>query len=111
MGRSVPTYRMKLEELIGELAPYRRALREDDRQAFDGLMRKARRYASASGYQAPADPLDTALLSMLLGLEKEFSEMKRKLLDGENRSPNPRNCARLDEFDGAGRREDCGGGG
>jgi len=70
---------MKLEELIAELAPYRRALREEDRQAFDALMNKARRYASASGYQAPADPLDTAVLSMLLGLEKELAEMRRKM--------------------------------
>jgi hypothetical protein len=109
MGRSVPTYRMKLEELIGELAPYRRALREEDRHAFDALMNRARRYASASGYQAPADPLDTALLSMLLGLEKELAEMKRKLQDGEGGPPNARNCARLDEFDGTGQSGEGGG--
>jgi hypothetical protein len=76
MGRSVPTYRMKLEELIAELAPYRRALRKEDRAAFDALMNRARRYASAAGYQALADPMETAVLSMLLGLEKEMERMK-----------------------------------
>jgi hypothetical protein len=76
MGRSVPTYRMKLEELIAELAPYRRALREEDRPAFDALMNRARRYASAAGYQASSDPMETAVLSMLLGLEKEMEALK-----------------------------------
>ena len=78
MGRSVPTYRMKLEELIAELSPYRRALREDDRAAFDALMNRARRYASAAGYQSSADPMETAMLSMLLGLEKEMETLKRR---------------------------------
>ena len=77
MGRSVPTYRLKLEELIAELAPYRRALREDDRPAFDALMNRARRYASAAGYQAAADPMETAILSMLLGLERELEALRR----------------------------------
>jgi hypothetical protein len=81
MGRSVPTYRMKLEELIAELSPYRRALREDDRPAFDALMNRARRYASAAGYQASADPMETAVLSMLLGLEKEMDALKERTVD------------------------------
>jgi hypothetical protein len=81
MGRSVPTYRMKLEELIAELAPYRRALREEDRAAFDALMNRARRYASAAGYQASADPMETAVLSMLLGLEKEMEALKGRAVD------------------------------
>ena len=81
MGRSVPTYRMKLEELIAELAPYRRALREEDRPAFDALMNRARRYASAAGYQASADPMETAVLSMLLGLEKEMDALKGRTVD------------------------------
>jgi len=81
MGRSVPTYRMKLEELIAELGPYRRALREEDRPAFDALMNRARRYASAAGYQASAEPMETAMLSMLLGLEKEMEALKGRTVD------------------------------
>ena len=77
MGRSVPTYRMKLEELIAELGDYRRALREEDRKAFDALMNRARRYASAAGFQASSDPMETAMLSMLVGIEKELEALKR----------------------------------
>jgi len=78
LGRSVPTYRMKLEELIAELGDYRRALREEDRRAFDALMNRARRYASAAGFQASSDPMETALLSMLVGIEKELEALRRE---------------------------------
>jgi len=76
MGRSVPTYRLKLEELIAGLGDYRRALREEDRRAFDALMNRARRYASAAGFQASSDPMETALLSMLVGIEKELGALR-----------------------------------
>jgi hypothetical protein len=101
MGRSVPTYRMKLEELIAALAPYRKALREQDRMAFDALMNRARRYASASGYQASSDPMETAMLSMLLGLEKELERLRRLVGDEGGRPVDPQAFRkRLEDFDG-----------
>jgi len=69
---------MKLEELIAGLGDYRRALREEDRRAFDALMNRARRRASAAGFQASSDPMETALLSMLVGIEKELEALKRE---------------------------------
>ena len=69
---------MKLEELIAGLGDYRRALREEDRTAFDALMNLARRHASAAGFQASSDPMETALLSMLVGIEKELEALKRE---------------------------------
>jgi hypothetical protein len=42
MGRTVPSFRMLLEGIIGELSDFRRALRGEDRAAFDSLMNKAR---------------------------------------------------------------------
>ena len=37
MGRTVPSFRMLLEGIITELSDFRRALRGDDRAAFDSL--------------------------------------------------------------------------
>lgn len=48
MGRTVPSIRMLLDEIIGELSDFRRALRGDDRAAFDSLMNKAREHKSSS---------------------------------------------------------------
>jgi hypothetical protein len=80
---------MKLEELIAELGDYRQALREDDRRAFDALMNRARRYASAAGFQASSDPMETALLSMLLGIEKELEALKREASGPGGEPPSP----------------------
>ncbi|MEM2977083.1 MAG: hypothetical protein QXW06_05460 [Thermoplasmata archaeon] len=75
----MPTYRTRLEMLIAELGPYSRALLEEDRRAFDALMNRARGYASAAGYLAAADPLDTAFLSMLVGLERELGALRERV--------------------------------
>ncbi len=80
---------MKLEELIAGLGDYRRALREDDRRAFDALMNRARRCASAAGFQASSDPMETAMLSMLLGIEKELEALKREAAAGGTAAPAP----------------------
>jgi len=62
---------------------FRRALRKDDREAFDSLMNCARMHASASTYAISLDPVESALLSMLLEHEKELLDLKKKLGDGK----------------------------
>jgi predicted CopG family antitoxin len=71
MGRTVPTYRLHLESILGDWMDYRRALREKDREAFDRLLSKARQHASAASYCAHLDPTVLAILSILLEMEKE----------------------------------------
>jgi hypothetical protein len=58
---------------------FRRALRKEDREAFDSLLNNARVHASASTYAISLDPVESALLSMLLEHEKELLALKRKL--------------------------------
>ncbi len=83
MGRTVPTYRLALESMAQQWNDFRRALRKDDREAFDSLMNSARRHASASTYAISLDPVESALLSMLLEHEKGLLELKKKL-EGES---------------------------
>lgn len=71
MGRTIPTYRLHLESILGDWMDYRRALREKDREAFDRILSKARQHASAASYCAHMDPTILALLSVLLEGEKE----------------------------------------
>jgi predicted CopG family antitoxin len=71
MGRTVPTYRLHLESILGDWMDYRRALREKDREAFDRVISKARQHASAASYCAHMDPTVLAILSVLLEIEKE----------------------------------------
>jgi hypothetical protein len=48
MGKTVPAYRMALEGEISRWSGFARALRKEDREAFDGLMDIWRSYASES---------------------------------------------------------------
>jgi len=58
---------------------FRRALRKEDREAFDSLLNNARVHASAATYAISLDPVESALLSMLLEHEKELLELRKKL--------------------------------
>lgn len=60
---------------------FRRALRNADREAFDSLVNKARMHASASTYAISLDPVESALLSMLLEHEKALIALRKTLGD------------------------------
>jgi hypothetical protein len=72
MGRTVPSFRMLLEGIIAELSDFRRALRGDDRAAFDSLMNKAREHASSCTVVPTLDPMHAIFLSILVEQEKEL---------------------------------------
>ncbi len=76
MGRTVPTYRMHLESILSSWTDYRRALRKRDRDLFDRLAVKARQHASAASFCAHLDPLETALLSILLEMQREIDKLR-----------------------------------
>ena len=58
MGRTLPTPTTQMELLIARLKAYREALLPRDRPAFDALLLKARRHASAAGMLPLAESLD-----------------------------------------------------
>jgi hypothetical protein len=76
MGRTVPSFRMLLEGIIGELSDFRRALRGEDRIAFDTLMNKAREHASSCTVVPTLDPMHAIFLSILIEKEKEINSLK-----------------------------------
>lgn len=53
MGRTVPSFRMLLEEIVMELSVFKRALRGEDKAAFDSLMNKVREHANLIYSNAP----------------------------------------------------------
>ena len=74
----MPTYRLALEAMARQWNDFRRALRKDDREAFDSLMNRARMHASAATYAISMDPTESALLSMLLEHEKELLALRKE---------------------------------
>ena len=79
MGRTVPSFRMLLEGIIGELSDFRRALRGDDKAAFDSLMNKARAHASSCTVVPTIDPMHAIFLSILVEQEKELISLNKSV--------------------------------
>ena len=76
MGRTVPTYRHHLESILDRWTDYRRALREKDRELFDRMVEKSRMHSSAASFCAHLDPVELAMLSILLEMQREIDEVK-----------------------------------
>jgi DNA-binding response OmpR family regulator len=76
---------LALEALAQQWNDFRRALRKEDREAFDSLLNDARMHASAATYAISLDPMESALLSMLLEHEKRLLEL-RKMLELDERN-------------------------
>jgi len=77
MGRTLPTFRMLLQQLEVQWAPYRRALRIEDRDAFDAVMAQARQHAAASSFMVDADPMDALFMSVLVEQQRLIMELRR----------------------------------
>jgi dihydroxyacetone kinase-like predicted kinase len=68
---------MTLESIIQSWSDYRRALPKEDRDVFDQMVNRARMHASASTYAAFPDPVEGAMLSILLEQEKELRWLRK----------------------------------
>jgi len=79
MGRSVPSWRMRVEDELQNLAPYRRALSPTDREAFDALLNAVRERRTAGGLLPTLNTWQPAVLSMLVGLMSELSRVSARL--------------------------------
>lgn len=89
MGRTVPSFRMLLEGIVEELSAFRRALRGEDRNAFDSLMNKARAHASSCTVVPLLDPIEAMFLSILVEQQKEISSLREKAYaNGNSINPN-----------------------
>ena len=79
MGRSVPSWRMRVENELQNLAPYRRALTPMDREAFDALLNEVRERRIAGGLLPTLNTWQPAVLSMLVGLMSELNRVSARL--------------------------------
>lgn len=78
MGRTNPTYRMRVRSLRRKWEPYRRALRRRDRPHFDRLFEQAERYADAGSHLNATDPVVPVLVSILLEQEKRLAALEKR---------------------------------
>jgi hypothetical protein len=92
MGRTIPSWRMLLEEELMRWKRFRDALRIDERPIFDDLMDECRRHASAAGAAVLPAKTEGMFLSLLFSHHKSLKELRDKIerinrfLEESNRS-------------------------
>jgi len=79
LGRTVPSYRIALECEIKEWNGFIKALRSDDREAFEQMMNICRNYASAGSNATRPVLLEPMFMSILLAQQKALTEIKKDL--------------------------------
>jgi hypothetical protein len=79
MGRTIPSWRIVLEEELKRWERFRDALRIDERPIFDDLMDECRRHASAAGAATLPVKTEGMFLSLLFSHHKGLKELRDKI--------------------------------
>lgn len=88
MGKTVESYRMALDREVQRWSGFVRALRKEDRVAFEQLMDICRNYASAGSNAMRPVLFEPMVLSILLDQQKTLNKLKKDLLAASKQSSN-----------------------
>jgi hypothetical protein len=79
MGKTVESYRMAIEGEIRRWNGFAKALRIEDRKAFDALMDACRSYASAGSNATQPILFEPMILSILVSQQKQIMRLEKAL--------------------------------
>ncbi len=79
MGKTVESYRMALEDEISRWSGFGKALRIEDKAAFDALMDACRNFASAGSNATQPILFEPMIISILVSQQKKISQLEKAL--------------------------------
>ena len=79
MGRTIPTWRGRVEQEIEVLVPYRRALSSEDRSRFDTMLHDVRMRRAAGGMLPAHEAWKPMFLSMILGAHERIQVLEQQV--------------------------------
>ena len=79
MGRTIPSWRIVLNEELTRLDRFKQFLRPEDRIVFDDLTAQCRLYASEAGTLASPIKEVPLLLSMIFAQHKRLIELEKHI--------------------------------
>ena len=85
MGRTVPTWRDRIENEIGSLSGFNRALNCSDKACLNVLIDGVRNRRAAGGMLPSLDPWKPMLISMLLECYSKIIELETIIEDLSNK--------------------------
>ncbi len=79
MVRTVETYRLALEDEIASWYGFQKALRIDDKKAFEALRDASRSYASAGSNATRPLLFESMIVSILLAQQKKIMQLEKTI--------------------------------
>jgi len=89
VGKTVESYRMALEDEIHRWNGFAKALRTEDREAFEALMDACRSYASAGSNATQPILFEPMIMSILLNQQKKLHRLERAIDATKQQSSQP----------------------
>jgi len=86
LGKTIESYRMALDREVQRWSGFARALRKDDREAFEQLIDICRNYASAGSNATRPVLFEPMVLSILVDQQKCLNRLKKELLAASKQS-------------------------
>ncbi|UCC58622.1 MAG: hypothetical protein JSW14_01505 [Candidatus Bathyarchaeum sp.] len=86
MGRTIESYRMALDRELQKWSSFARALRRDERIAFEQLIDICRNYASAGSNATRPILFEPMVMSILLHQQQMLNRLE-KMLDAKRKQP------------------------
>jgi hypothetical protein len=86
MGRTIPSWRIVVDEELAGLARFRQFLRPEERTVFDDLAAQCRIYASYAGVLASPVKEVPLLLSMIFAQHKRLMELEKRIRERRERA-------------------------
>ena len=78
MGKTIESYRLKLDKEIQRWSGFARALRKDDRETFEQLMDICRNHASAGSNATRPVIFEAMVMCVLLDQQKTLNGLKKE---------------------------------
>ena len=79
MGRTIPSWRIVVDEELTRMARFKQFLRAEDRVVFDDLIAQCRLYSSSAGVLASSIREVPLLLSMVFAQHKKLMELEKRM--------------------------------
>ncbi len=79
MGKTIESYRMALEDEIRRWNGFSKALRAEDKEAFDVIMDSCRIFASAGSNATQPILFEPMVMSILLHQQKKLNRLEKVL--------------------------------
>jgi len=89
MGKTVESYRLALDAEIQSWNGFVKALRTDDRDAFEQMTDACRNHASAGSNATRPEVFEPMVMSMLLEQQKRLMRLEKELVAIKQKSSQP----------------------